>query len=165
MIWHLLAQMAMVSSSPSLQPEGEKWTLTMCERGFDFLWEKKNTESNIIYNIWKQTKTIYCMWVCARVCSFPKHVHSSCIKPHCSSLWFWWDPLWSVCVCTCVCVYLWECVLRLPGILYVAQKDSICSPSALSGSDALWVCVYALFSSCVCICMRVCLWVRKQVMH
>ncbi len=94
---------------------------------------------------------------------FPKLMHSACMKPHGSSLWFWWDPLWSECVDACVCVDLWECVLRLPWILCVAAKDSICSSSAFSGSDAVCLRVFThLFHLCAFACVSVCMWVSEE---
>lgn len=48
----MLAQMPQcLVQVPLCNQRGKSEPLTMCERGFDFLWEKKNTESNIIHSI------------------------------------------------------------------------------------------------------------------
>lgn len=120
--------------------------------------ENEDPESYIFYSTkkHKQKQNTACEWML-----FPKLVHSSCIKPHFSSLWFKRDPLWSACVsahvhmCTCESVCCGRCRYS------VWLKKTVSVP--LLPSVVVTLCVYAVSSSCVCICMCVCLWVRKQV--
>lgn len=92
------------------------------------------------------------MHVCVRFPNMCIHLASNLIVPPCGfgEIHCGLCVCAHVCACTCenVCCGCWE--------YYVAQKD-VSVPLRPSVVVTLYVCVYTLFSSCVCICMRVCL--------
>lgn len=119
--------------------------------------------ANVAHGVKQQTKWIYCVRGHVSVCLFPKH--APCVKPHCSSLWFWYNSLWSVCDER-------ECGFFFAVDTLCGLKDSICSLLPL----VVETLVHAYTSAClfssyihtftfvnVCIHAFMCLWLRKQV--
>lgn len=118
-IWHLLAQMAMVSSSPSLQPEGEKWAFNNVWKRFWFsVGEEKYWIQHHLQHLKTDKNNILHVSVCT--CVFVSQTCAFIL--HQTSLFLLVVLVRSIVVCVCV-----HMCVRVPVRVCVAVAgDTIC---------------------------------------
>lgn len=138
----------MLSSSPSLQPEGEKWTFNNVWKRF---WFSVGEEKYWIQHHSQHLKTFKNNILHVSMCTCVFVSQTCAFILHQTSLFLLVVLVRSIVVCVCV-----HMCVRVPVRMCVAVagntmwlKKTVCSPSALSGSDAVCVCLHTFFFLCV----------------